>query len=141
MSIPFSNKPRPIITLTEANLERVPILRELRQVLFRDRLLDAFLLAAPPAANAFAHAFGVAVEGPGSPSRARRPFVAVMPAHARRDIAQEGLVVGLQGHLSMDIISPIPRPKISQARKKSPRWIPIQEPMWGEWGTIYTYNL
>ena len=38
------NKSRPIITLTEIHLERIPILRELRQVLFRNRLLDAFLL-------------------------------------------------------------------------------------------------
>ena len=35
----------------------------------------------------------------------------------------------------------IPRLNSGQARKKSPCWIPIQEPMWGEWGTIYTYNL
>ena len=68
-------------------------------------------LATPPAADAFADAFVFAGEVPGAPSRARRPFVAVMPAHARRDIAQEGLVVGLQGHVSMDIIPPIPRLK------------------------------
>ena len=37
-------EPGPVITLTEIHLERIPILRELRQVLFRDRLLDAFLL-------------------------------------------------------------------------------------------------
>ena len=63
----------------------------------------------PPVADAFSDAFGFAGEVPGAPSRARRPFVAVMPAHARRDFAQECLVVGLQGHVSMDIISPIPR--------------------------------
>ena len=98
-----SNKPRPIITLTETNLERAQILWELRQVLSRDRLLVAFFLAAPPAANAFTDSFGLAVAVPGAPSRARRPFVAVMPAHAPGDFAQEGLVVGLQGHVSMGL--------------------------------------
>ena len=44
MTIRFSNKPRPIVTLTEIHLERIPILRKLRQVLFSDRMLDAFLL-------------------------------------------------------------------------------------------------
>ena len=38
------NKSSPIITLTEIHPKRIPILRELRQVLFRNRLLDAFLL-------------------------------------------------------------------------------------------------
>ena len=59
----------------------------------------AFLLPAPSLADAFADAFVFAVEVLGAPSRARRPCVAVMPAHARRDFAQEGLVVGLQGHV------------------------------------------
>ena len=30
----------------------------------------------------------------------------MMPAHARRDFAQEGLVVGLQGHVSMGLDHP-----------------------------------
>ena len=149
-------KSRPIVTLTETNLERVLILRELRQVLFRDRLLDAILLgridqgdarafeagageatavdavggehglvdslelgaaafvvvdagiaaglaqgaepfqvAGLPGGDAFADAFVFAVEVLGPPSKARRHFVAVTLVHALRDIAQEGLVVGL----------------------------------------------
>ena len=57
----------------------------------------------PPVADAFADAFVFAVEVPGAPSRARRPFVAEMPAYARRDFAQEGPAVGLQGHVSMGL--------------------------------------
>ena len=40
----ISHKPRPIITFTEKHLERIPILRELRQILFRNLFLNAFLL-------------------------------------------------------------------------------------------------
>ena len=162
-----SNKPRPIITLTETNLERAPILRELCQVLFRNRLLDAFLLgridqgdagafeagageaaavdavggehglvdglelgaaafvvvdagvaaglaqgaepfqvAGLPGGDAFADAFVFAVEVLGPPGEARRHFVAVTLVHALRDIAQEGLVVGLQGHVFIGLDNP-----------------------------------
>lgn len=55
----------------------------------------AIFLAAPPAADAFADAFGVAGEGGGAPSRARRHLVAMTLVHALRNIAQEGLVVGI----------------------------------------------
>ena len=162
-----SNKPRPIITLTEIHLERIPILRELRQVLFRDRFLDVFLLcrinqgdagafeagageaaavdavggehslvdrlelgaaafvvvdagvaaglaqgaepfqvAGLPGGDAFADAFVFAVEVLGAPSKARRHFVAMTLVHALRDIAQEGLVVGLQGHVFIGLDNP-----------------------------------
>ena len=162
-----SNKPRPIITLTETNLERAPILRELCQVLFRNRLLDAFLLgridqgdagafeagageaaavdavggehglvdglefgaaafivvdagvaaglaqgaepfqvAGLPGGDAFADAFVFAVEVLCPPGEARRHFVAVTLVHALRDIAQEGLVVGLQGHVFIGLDNP-----------------------------------
>ena len=160
-------EPGPIVTLTEIHLERIPILRELRQVLFRDRLLDAFLLgridqgdagaleagageaaavdavggehglvdglelgaaafvvvdagvaaglaqgaepfqvAGLPGGDAFADAFVFAVEVLGAPSKARRHFVAVTLVHALRDIAQEGLVVGLQGHVFIGLDNP-----------------------------------
>ena len=162
-----SNKSRPIITLTEIHLERIPILWELRQVLFRDRLLDAFLLgridqgdagafeagageaaavdavggehglvnslelgaaafvvvdagvaaglaqgaepfqvAGLPGGDAFTDAFVLAVEVLGAPSKARRHFVAVTLVHALRDIAQEGLVVGLQGDVFVGLYDP-----------------------------------
>ena len=58
-------------------------------------------LPLPP--DASADAFVFAVEGVGAPSRARRPFVAVMPAHVPGDFAQEGLAVELQGHVSMGL--------------------------------------
>ena len=57
----------------------------------------------PPGADAFSDTFVFTVEVPAAPSRARRPCVAVMPAHALRDITQEGLAVGLQGHVSMGL--------------------------------------
>ena len=158
---------RPVITLTEIHLERIPILRELRQVLFRDRLLDAFLLgridqgdagafeagageaaavdavggehglvdglefgaaafvvvdagvaaglaqgaepfqvAGLPGGDAFADALVFAVEVLGPPGEARRRFVTVTLVHALGDIAQEGLVVGLQGHVFIGLDNP-----------------------------------
>ena len=158
---------RPIITLTEIHLERIPILRELRQVLFRDLLLDAVLLgridqgdagtleagageaatvdavggehglvdglelgaatfvvvdagvaaglaqgaepfqvAGLPGGDAFADALVFAVEVLGPPGEARRHFVAVTLVHALGDIAQEGLVVGLQGHVFIGLDNP-----------------------------------
>lgn len=160
-------EPRPIITLAEIHLERISILRELHQVLFRDHLLDAFLLgridqgdagafeagageaatgdavggehglvdglelgtaafvvvdagvaaslaqgaepfqvAGLPGGDAFANAFVFAVEMFGPPSKARRHFVAMTLVHALRDIAQEGLVVGLQGHVFIGLDNP-----------------------------------
>ena len=56
-------------------------------------------LVTPPGGDAFADAFVFAVEMLGPPSKARRHFVAVTLVHALRDIAQEGVVVGLQGHV------------------------------------------
>ena len=161
------NKSSPIVTLTKKHLERIPILRELRQVLFPDCLLDAFLLgridqgdagafeagageaaavdavggehglvdglefgaaafvvvdagvaaglaqgaepfqvAGLPGGDAFADAFVFAVEVLGPPSKARRHFVAMTLVHALRDIAQEGLVVGLQGHVFIGLDNP-----------------------------------
>ena len=160
-------KPRPIITLTETNLERAPILRVLRQVLFRNLLPDAFLLgridqsdagafeagageaaavdavggehglvdglelgaaafvvvdagvaaglaqgaepfqvASLPGGDAFADAFVFAVEMLCPPSKARRHLVAMTLIHTLRDIAQEGLVVGLQGHVFIGLDNP-----------------------------------
>ena len=160
-------EPGPIVTLTEKDLERIPILRELRQVLFRNRLLDAFLLgridqgdagaleagageaatvdavggehglvdglelgaaafvvvdagvaaglaqgaepfqvAGLPGGDAFADAFMFAVEVFGPPGKARRHFIAMPLVHALRDIAQEGLVVGLQGHVFIGLDNP-----------------------------------
>ena len=81
----------------------------MRMVWLLSDIFFAFFTTSPPPGDAFTDAFVFAVEVLGAPSRARRPFVAVMPAHARRDIAQEGLVVGLQGHVFMDIIISIPR--------------------------------
>ena len=160
-------EPGPVITLTEIHLERIPILRELRQVLFRDLLLDAVLLcridqgdagaleagageaatvdavggehglvdglefrtaafvvvdagvaaglaqgaepfqvAGFPGGDAFADALMFAVEVLGSPSEARRHFVAMTLVHTLRDIAQESLVVGLQGHVFIGLYNP-----------------------------------
>ena len=84
-----------------------PVMR--RVGLFCDIFFAFFLAAGFPATDAFADAFVFAVEGGGAPSGARRPFIAVMSAHALMDIVQQGLVVGLQGHVFMDIIPPTPR--------------------------------
>ena len=157
----------PVITLTEIHLERIPILRELQQVLFRDFMLDAFLLdridqgdagafeagtgeaaavdavggehglvdglelgaaafvvvdagvaaglaqgaepfqvAGLPGGDAFADAFVFAVEVFCPPGEARRHFVAMTLVHALRDISQESLVVGLQGHVFIGLDNP-----------------------------------
>ena len=55
----------------------------------------AFFLANPPGCVAFADAFVFAVEVLCPPSKARRHLVAMTLVHALRDIAQEGLVVGI----------------------------------------------
>ena len=47
-----------------------------------------------------------AVEVLGPPSEARRHFVAMTLVHTLRDIAQEGLVVGLQGHIFIGLDNP-----------------------------------
>jgi len=48
----------------------------------------------------------LAVEVLGAPSKARRHFVAMTLVHALRDIAQESLVVGLQGHVLIGLDNP-----------------------------------
>lgn len=47
-----------------------------------------------------------AAEVLGVPSKARRHFVAVTLVHALKDIAQEGLVVGFQGHIFIGLDHP-----------------------------------
>lgn len=54
----------------------------------------------------FADALVFAVEVLGPPSKARRHFVAMTLVHALRDIAQEGLVVGLQGDVFVGLHDP-----------------------------------
>ena len=66
----------------------------------------AIRLAGFPGGDTFADAFVFAVEVLGAPSKARRHFVAVTLVHALRDIAQEGLVVGLQGHVFIGLDNP-----------------------------------
>lgn len=61
---------------------------------------EPFQVTGFPGGDAFANAFVFAVEVLGPPSKARRHFVAMTLVHALRDIAQEGLVAGLQGTLS-----------------------------------------
>lgn len=48
----------------------------------------------------------LAVEVLGPPSEVRRHFVAMTLVHALRDIVQEGLVVGLQGHVLIGLDNP-----------------------------------
>ena len=67
---------------------------------------EPFQVAGLPGGDAFADAFVFAVEVLGAPSKARRHFVAVTLVHALRDIAQEGLVVGLQGHVFIGLDNP-----------------------------------
>ena len=158
---------RSVVTITEIHLERIPILRELLQILFRNLFLNVlflggidqrdagvletctrepstvdtisgehslinslefgatafvivdtgvaaglaqgtepFQVAGLPGGDAFADAFVFAVEVLGPPGEARRHFVAVTLVHALRDIAQEGLVVGLQGHVFIGLDNP-----------------------------------
>ena len=67
---------------------------------------EPFQVAGLPGSDAFADAFVFAVEVLGPPSKARRHFVAVTLVHALRDIAQESLVVGLQGHVFIGLDNP-----------------------------------
>ena len=67
---------------------------------------EPFQVAGFPGGDAFADAFVFAVEVLGPPGEARRHFVTVTLVHALRDIAQEGLVVGLQGHVFIGLNNP-----------------------------------
>ena len=67
---------------------------------------EPFQVAGLPGGDAFADAFVFAVEVLGPPGKARRHYDAMALIHALRDIAQEGLVVGLQGHVFIGLDNP-----------------------------------